>query len=90
MYVSFSGTSQSAVLLNMQEWQSAAATAIGVSSSLRFAQSSVPTATSAAQWLLRDAYLEVGVSANQAAKDKLNAESGLQKAAASGTPNENA
>ena len=88
-YISFSGTSQSAVLLNMQEWQAAAATAVGVSSSLRFAQSSVPTSTLAAQWLIRDAYLEVGVSANQAAKDKLNAESGLSKTAASGTLIEN-
>lgn len=88
-YIAFSGTSQSSVLLNMQEWQAAAATAVGVSSSLRFAQSSVPTLTSAAEWLLRDAYLEVGVSANQAAKDKLNAEMGLTKTAASGTLNKN-
>jgi hypothetical protein len=83
-YISFSGTAQSTVLLRIQEWQVEAAAAIGVPSSLRFAQDAVPTATSVAEWLMRDTYLEVGVSANQAAIDKKNAESGLSKVAASG------
>jgi hypothetical protein len=79
--VEFSGTTQATVLQHIISWQAAAAV---VSSSIRFSPTSVPTASTAAQWLLRDAYLEVGVSANQAAKDKANAESGLSKAAASG------
>jgi hypothetical protein len=60
--VEFTGTTQATVLGHIVSWQAAAATAVGVSSSLRFSPNSVPNASTAAKWLLRDSYLEVDVA----------------------------
>ena len=82
-HVDFTGTTQATVLQHIVSWQSSAASALGAfNTSLRFSPNAVPTASTAAAWLMRDAYLEVGVSANQAAKDAQNAENGLSKASA--------
>jgi hypothetical protein len=60
--VEFTGTTQATILQDMISWQAAAALAVSVTNSLRFSPNSAPTASTAAKWLLRDAYLEVGVA----------------------------
>jgi hypothetical protein len=59
--VEFSGTTQATVLEHIIAWQAAAALSTNSSSGLRFSPNSVPNASIAARWLLRDAILEVGV-----------------------------
>lgn len=79
----FTGATQATILQHMISWQAAAASSFGSSNaSLRFFSNDAPTSSTAAAWLLQDAFLEVDVSANQAALDKLNKELGLPRPAA--------
>jgi hypothetical protein len=79
-HVDFTGTTQDIVLQHIVSWQSLAASALGsFNTSLRFSPNAVPTASAAAAWLMRDSYLNVGVSANQAAQDAADAANGLSK-----------
>jgi hypothetical protein len=81
----FAGATQSTILLHMVSWQAAAVSLFGpFNSSLRFFSNSVPTSSAAAAWLMQDTFIEIDVSANQAARDTLNAANGLSKAASTG------
>jgi hypothetical protein len=81
----FTGATQSAILQHMISWQAAAAPLLGpFNTSLRFFSAAAPTSSTAAAWLIQDTFLEIGVSANQAARDALSAATGLSKAAATG------
>jgi hypothetical protein len=81
----FAGASQSAILHHMIAWQAAAAPLFGpFNTSLRFFSNAAPTSSTAAAWLIQDTFLEIGVSANRAARDALSAATGLSKAAATG------
>jgi hypothetical protein len=83
--INFVGASQSTILMHIISWQATSASIFGpFNSSLRFFSNSVPTSSAAAAWLIQDTFLEIDVSANQAAQDTLNAANGLSKAAASG------
>ena len=84
-YATFSGASSATVLDHITTWRSSADAAIGVTNYLRLSPDTVPNASVVAGWLLRDTYLEVGVSASQAAKDVASAASGLSTQAKSGT-----
>jgi len=84
-YATFAGTSSSSVLADIVTWRTNADAAIGVTNSLRLSPDATPNASVVASWLLRDAYLEVGVSASQAAKDVANSAAGLNTAAKSNT-----
>jgi hypothetical protein len=84
--VVFTGATQATILQHMISWQAAAASCLGSSNaSLRFFSNHAPTSSTAAAWLLQDAFLEIDVSANQAARDELNAALGLTKPAATST-----
>ena len=83
--IAFTGATQSTILQHMISWQAAAASLFGpFNSSLRFFSNAVPTSSSAAAWIMQDTFLEIGVSANQAARDTLSVANGLNKAAATG------
>ena len=81
-YATFAGTSSSSVLADIVTWRTNAYAAIA-ENSLRLSPDATPNASVVASWLLRDAYLEVGVSASQAAKDVANSAAGLNTAAKS-------
>ena len=83
-YATFAGTSSSSVLADIVTWRTNAYAAIA-ENSLRLSPDATPNASVVASWLLRDAYLEVGVSASQAAKDVANSAAGLNTAAKSNT-----
>jgi hypothetical protein len=84
-HIAFTGATQSTILQHMISWQAAAALLFGpFNSSLRFSPNAVPTSSAAAAWLIQDTFLDIGVSANQAARDTLSAANGLNKAAATG------
>ncbi len=81
----FDGATQSVILQHMISWQSAAAPLFGpFNTSLRFFSNAAPTSSTAAAWLMQDTFLEIGVSANQAAQDAFSTATGLPKAAATG------
>jgi hypothetical protein len=68
--VVFTGATQATILQHMISWQAAAAHLLGSNiASLRFFSNDAPTSSTAAAWLLQDAFLEINVSANRAYLD---------------------
>lgn len=69
----FTGATQATILQHMISWQAAAAQQLGSNiASLRFFSNGAPTLSTAAAWLLQDAFLEIDVSsANEPFRDRI-------------------
>jgi len=69
----FTGATQATILQHMISWQAAAAPRLGSNiASLRFFSNGAPTSSTAAAWLLQDAFLEIDVSsANEPFRDQI-------------------
>ena len=69
----FTGATQATILQHMISWQAAAAQQLGSNiASLRFFSNGAPTLSTAAAWLLQDAFLEIDVSsANEPFRDQI-------------------
>jgi hypothetical protein len=84
-YSTFDGPSSANVLSDIATWRLNSDAAVGTTATLRLSPGSVPDASVAAAWLLRDAFIDVDVSAAAAAKDAANSAAGLTTAKTGGS-----